>query len=164
MPMGKPIMPPWANNHNDAYLQAKTVPKNLILSELAQWLLSSNVCKIPEAFISDSRSPYYAHGHAHDTTIGKLLWRCTSIGQDGCNELDLDWIGPMVTELRHLQKFCRTKGQRDGRRACHSPLFPSERVWDNKVISEVIPGIQLFLPTTWKAHHSPWLYFRPYRT
>ena len=30
MPMGMPIMPPWANNHGTAHVQAKTVLKNLI--------------------------------------------------------------------------------------------------------------------------------------
>ena len=51
MPMGIPIMPPWANYHDAAHLQAKTVPMNLIWSETTQWLLSSGVHKIPGALI-----------------------------------------------------------------------------------------------------------------
>ena len=55
-PMDTPIMPPWAHDHAVAYLQAKTVPMNLIWSESAQWLLSSGV--------QDSRSPYHVPGMA----------------------------------------------------------------------------------------------------
>ena len=51
LPMDMPIMPPWANNHDVAHLQAKTVPVNLIWSELAQWFWSSGVHKIPGALI-----------------------------------------------------------------------------------------------------------------
>ena len=54
----KPMRPRWATDLDVANLQAKTVPKNFIWSESAQWLLSSSVSK-------DSRSPYHAHGHVH---------------------------------------------------------------------------------------------------
>ena len=57
MPMGMPIMPPWANDHDVAHLQAKTVPKNLIWSELAKWLLSCGIRKIPRAFIMPMGMP-----------------------------------------------------------------------------------------------------------
>ena len=41
-----PIMPPWANNHDTANLQAKTVPMNLIWSELVKRLLSYGIRKV----------------------------------------------------------------------------------------------------------------------
>ena len=71
MPMGTPIMPTWANDHDVAHLQAKTIPKNLFWSELAQWLVSSGVRKIPEALSTDCRSTYYTHVHAHVALMGK---------------------------------------------------------------------------------------------
>ena len=91
------------------------VHKNLIWSESAQWLLSSCVHKIPDALIPDSRSLYYSHGHAHVTPMGKCPWRCTSRGWDSSNELDLGWIGRVVSEL--------WAGQMD-RRTETIPLFP----------------------------------------
>ena len=85
-----PMRPWWANDQDVAHLQAKTVPKNLIWSELAQ-------------FPKDSRSPYHAHGHAHYAHMDKWPWCCTSTGQDGSNELDLEWIAPMVATFWHPQ-------------------------------------------------------------
>ena len=51
MPMGMPIMPPWANNHDIAHLQARTVPMSLIWSKSAQWLWSCGIRKITRALI-----------------------------------------------------------------------------------------------------------------
>ena len=39
-PMGMPIWPQWANDHDIAHLEAETIPTNLIWSESAEWLLS----------------------------------------------------------------------------------------------------------------------------
>ena len=129
--MGTPIMPPWTNNHGVAHLQARTVPKNLIWSESAQWLLSSGVRKISKTLITDSKSPYYAHGHAHVAPMGKWLWRRTSICWGSSNELDLEWISPVVAELWGG----RTGGRAGGRRPFHRPLFsPSERVGDKNPV------------------------------
>ena len=44
---------------------------------------------------------------------GKWASRCTSTGQDGSNELDLEWIGPVVVELRRLQSFVRMNRRMD---------------------------------------------------
>ena len=132
-PMGTPIMAPWANDHDVAHLQANTVPKNLIWSASAQCLPSSVVRKIPWALITDSMSPYckfqepllqipgalitdprgryYVHGHVHVAPLGKWPWRCISRGWDSSNELDLEWIGLVVAELR----AGRTERQTDGR-------------------------------------------------
>ena len=52
-----PIMPPWANDHDAAHLQAKTVPMKLIGSKSAQWL-----CVQASVRFLD---PYHTHGHAH---------------------------------------------------------------------------------------------------
>ena len=71
MPMAMPIMQVWANDQDVAYLQANTVAMHLIQSESAQRLLSFGICKILEALITDSRSPYYGHGHAHVAQMGK---------------------------------------------------------------------------------------------
>ena len=65
---------------------------NFIWSESAKWLLSSSVRKIPGALITPMGTPI--------ALIGKWPWRCTSTGQDSSNELDLDWIGLVVTEFR----------------------------------------------------------------
>ena len=69
MPMGMPIMPPWANGHGVAHLQPKTVPMNLIWSESAQWLLSSSVRKIPGALITSMGMPIMPPW-ANDYNIG----------------------------------------------------------------------------------------------
>ena len=57
MPLGMPTTPPWANDQDVAYLQAKMVPENLIWSESTQWLLSSGVRNIPGAFIMPMGMP-----------------------------------------------------------------------------------------------------------
>ena len=51
----------------------------------------------------DSRSPYHAHGHAHFAPTGKWPCRCTTTDQDNSNEIDLEWIGPVVAEFQHPQ-------------------------------------------------------------
>ena len=51
------MRPQWANDHGVACLQAKTVPKNLICSESAQWLWSCGVRKIPGALITHMGMP-----------------------------------------------------------------------------------------------------------
>ena len=96
------LMDKWPNDHDIAHPQAKRVPVNFIWSESAQWLLGFGVCKIPEAYV-----------HA---LLGKWPLHCTSTGQDGSksNELDLEWIRPAGTELRHPQGSrspCYTCGQ-----------------------------------------------------
>ena len=83
MPMGMPILPSWANDHDIAHIQAKTVPMNLIWSESAQWLRHSSICKIPGAL----------------TMPIMLPWRCTSTGQDSSKQVNLEWIGPVVAEF-----------------------------------------------------------------
>ena len=35
--------------------------------------------------------------------MGKWPWHCTSTGQDSSNELNLEWICPVVAEFWHLQ-------------------------------------------------------------
>ena len=54
----------WANDHDVARLQAKTIPKNLIWSE---WAPVVAEFRRPQ----DSRSPYRAHGHANYTSMEK---------------------------------------------------------------------------------------------
>ena len=57
MPMGMPIMPEWAIDHDVAQLQAKTVQMNLIWSESDQWLLSYGIRKIQRALIMPMGMP-----------------------------------------------------------------------------------------------------------
>ena len=57
MPMGMPMMPEWACDHDVAQLEAKTVQMNLISSESDQWLLSYGVRKIPGAFLMPMGMP-----------------------------------------------------------------------------------------------------------
>ena len=71
--MGMPILPPWANDHRDAHLQTKTVPMNLILSKLAQWLLSSVIHKILEAFIMPMGMAIMPHDVAKTVPMN-LIW------------------------------------------------------------------------------------------
>ena len=87
-PMGTPIMPPCANCHDVAHLQAKAFPMNFIWSELAHWLPRSGIHKIPGAHIT------------HNARMGIWPWRCTSTGQYGSSELNLEWIGQGVAEFR----------------------------------------------------------------
>ena len=65
-----PLCPYGQNHHAVAYLQAKTVPMNLIWSESAQWLWSFSVRKIPGAFIMPMGMPIMPpwandHDNAH---------------------------------------------------------------------------------------------------
>ena len=86
----------------------------------------------------DSKGLYHAHGHAHYAPMGKWPWCCTSTGQDGSNELDLAWIGSVVTELQHPQSLSWTNGRTDiwtkegtdGQRAFHSPPFFLRKGWE----------------------------------
>ena len=70
-PKGTPIWHAWANDHDVAHLQAKTVPMNLIWSESSQWLLSSSVPKIPKAFITPIGTPIWPPW-ANDYNIAHL--------------------------------------------------------------------------------------------
>ena len=90
-----PIWAGWANDHDVAYSQAKTIPMNLIWNESAWWFLSSGIHKVPRALITPMCTPMWPRW-AND------MW-CTSTGQDGSNELDLKWICPVVAEFGHLQ-------------------------------------------------------------
>ena len=123
-PMDTPIMPPWSNYHDVAHLQAKTVPIIFILDWIG--LVSSGVRKIPEARITDSRSLYYAHGHVHVAPMGKR-----PRGWGSSNELDLEWIGPVVAELWAGRTDEQTDGRMDGDHSIIL-LFPSERAGDKK--------------------------------
>ena len=70
-PKGTPIWHAWANDHDVAHLQAKTVPMNLIWSESSQWLLSSSVPKIPKALITPIGTPIWPPW-ANDYNIAHL--------------------------------------------------------------------------------------------
>ena len=82
MPMGMPIMPSWAIDHDVTHVQAKTFPKNLIWSESAQRLMSSGVGKIPRAFIMPMGMPImppwanaYDVAHVQPKTVPiNLIW------------------------------------------------------------------------------------------
>ena len=56
----------WADDHDIAHLQAKTVPINLIWSESAQWLLSCGIRKIPGVLntpMGMPKRPQWANDH-----------------------------------------------------------------------------------------------------
>ena len=54
----------WDNCHPVIASRNKMVPKHLIWSESAQWLLSSGmICKIPRAFIMPMGMPIWANDH-----------------------------------------------------------------------------------------------------
>ena len=95
----------WANNQDVAHLQAKIVPKNLIWSESAQWLLSSGICKIPRTFtmpIDMLIMPPWVNGHdvAHlqaKTIPMNLTWSKTAplVLRSGVNKISGAFIMPM---------------------------------------------------------------------
>ena len=62
-----PMWPRWANDHDVAHLQAKTVPMNFIWSELAQWMLRSGVRKVFRALITPVGIANWLHC-VHDTS------------------------------------------------------------------------------------------------
>ena len=75
-----------------------------------QWS-SNSLCPRPSASIDtvpghphpwywDSRSPYNAHGNAHMGPMCKWPWYHTPTGS---NELDLEWIHPIVKKFQHRQ-------------------------------------------------------------
>ena len=49
----------------------------------------------PPPYEQVTKSAFYAH----ESTMGKWPGRCTSTGQGGSKELDLEWIGPVVTQF-----------------------------------------------------------------
>ena len=102
--VGMPMRPWWANDHDVAHPESRRVPINLIWSESAKWLLSSAIHKVPRALILP------VVWHTHVAPMGKWLGRRTSTGQDGSNDLNLEWIIPAITELWHLQSLGRTVG------------------------------------------------------
>ena len=61
----------------------------------------------------ESMGPYHAHEHAHYSPMGKEPWPCVPTDQDGFNELDLEWIGPLVAGLWH-PKYSRSPYQAHG--------------------------------------------------
>ena len=83
------------------------------------------------------KSFYYARGHAHVTPMGKWPWRCTFRGWDSSNELDLQWIGPVVAELWAGRMDGRTEGDHSivplfifvkGGGQLHDAFFPFKTV------------------------------------
>ena len=63
MPRDTPIMPPWANYHDIAHLQAETVLMSLIWSESANCLWSCGTRKVPGALIMPmGMSILWTHG------------------------------------------------------------------------------------------------------
>ena len=75
MPMGAPMWALWENDNDIAYLQAKTIPMNLIWSESAQCLLSyGSVRKIPVAYVAPTGEwPYVAHVQVETVPVS-LIW------------------------------------------------------------------------------------------
>ena len=77
---GSPAL--WTRCQAVAHLQTKAVPQDLIWNESAQWLRSSSVRKIPEAFITPMDMPIMPpwandHGVAHlqtKTVRTNLIW------------------------------------------------------------------------------------------
>ena len=51
------------------------------------------------------KSDYYARGHTHVALRGKWQCCCTSTDQDSSNELNLEWIRPVVAEFQCPQGF-----------------------------------------------------------
>ena len=59
MPLGMPMWPWWANDHDVAHLQAKMVPMNLNWVESTQWWLRSSIRKVTRVI---------------NTPVGKPMW------------------------------------------------------------------------------------------
>ena len=87
---------------------------NFVWSKLAQWLLSSDVRKIPWALIMTLGMPIMP--------MGKWQRRCTSTDQDGSNALDMELIDPVVAKFRRLL---------DSRGLYHAQGMPIMPPWAN---------------------------------
>ena len=86
----------------------QTVPKHLMWSESAWWLLSSSICKIPRAFIMPmGMYPLCPH---RQMTMALHIYKT---GQDSSNELYLESTGPVVPKLQHPQSLGRPAKQTD---------------------------------------------------
>ena len=92
-----PMRPRWANDwHCKSTVQDG--PINLFFwSESAQWLESYSFCQVPSAFLHPWACPCGPDG--------QMAIPCTSTSQDYFNELDLEWIDPVVPVLWLLQSL-----------------------------------------------------------
>ena len=89
-PMDMLMWPRWANGHGAAYLRTKII-LILIWDGPAQRWLSYSVREVSRALLSLMGLPKW-----HPLAIG---WCCTPAGHCGSNKLDLECIGPVVTDL-----------------------------------------------------------------
>ena len=136
LPMGTPVMPPWANNHYTAHLHVMTASMGLISSESAQRLLCSGVRKILRAFIKPMGRPiippsspwanYHKVAHLQAKAVPMNLIWCESA--QWLLSYGIRKIRAGRTDGRTDE---RTNERTDGRRAFHSLLFPSEKAEDN---------------------------------
>ena len=70
-PLGTPMWPWWANNHDAAHLQTEAVPMNLIWKESTQWFLSSCICKVSRLIITPMSTPMWPQW-ANDHDVARL--------------------------------------------------------------------------------------------
>ena len=76
----------------------------LFLLQLGSLEWRDPILSVHEKFLQiirqTTRNLFYTQGHTHMARMGKWPWRCTSTGQDSSNELDLEWIFPVVAEFQ----------------------------------------------------------------
>ena len=127
-------MPPWANDHATAYLQAKTVPMNLIWSELAQWLWSFGIRKIPGALITPM-GMHIMPPWANDHTVAYLQPKGVPI--NFIWNKSAQWLlsyGILKFWPDALDRL--RDGRTNGWRAFHSPPFFLLKGWRTKMSKE----------------------------
>ena len=77
---------------------------------IVDWGVTASIRSVISQNI-DILTQVFAHGQPKFGQMGKLIWRCTTRGQEGSNKLDLELIGPLVDELQRLQS---RSGRTDG--------------------------------------------------
>ena len=122
-----------ANDQDVAHLQAKTLPKNLIWDESAQWLLSSGVRKIPGDLIMPMSMPIWANdqdvAHLQTKTVPMILiW----------SEL-AQWL--LSYGVRKVWAG-RTDERTDGEHSIVPLFFPSERAGDKNWYGQCFRAIR----------------------
>ena len=71
-------------------------PRRFQWTWIHPWLVNSGIRKFPGVLVMPMGMPMWADR--------QMTWRCTSTGQDGSNELDLEWICPLLAEFQRPHK------------------------------------------------------------
>ena len=87
----------------------------------------SGVCRVREPEIS--RETFSRPWVCPLRPIGKISCRYTSPGQDGSNDHNFEWIGPVVSDVWHPLNLGRKKGRTNERMENIVTFFPLKGGW-----------------------------------